>query len=181
MARNSLETFALGVASEWGPLSSELVDACRKRLEELLQAAATEEWLDGLLRDAPLHRELWRDPACGFMLLAHTEPEGIYRPPHDHGRGWVMYGIIRGISEMGTYSRVSQVDGQVKLVKRNSTLVRAGEVQVYLPGDIHDTRCISGPSLLLRFTERDLKKEGHEAHMVTRYVQKDSDWVPEAP
>ena len=51
-------------------------------------------------------------------------------------------------------------DGGAKLVKRNSTVVRPGQVQVYLPGDIHDTRCVTGPALLFRFTERDLNQGG---------------------
>ena len=66
------------------------------------------------------------------------------------------------------------------LVKRNSTIVRAGQVQVYLPGDIHDTRCLSGPALLFRFTERDLKKEDREDHRVTRYVEQNGGWTLKA-
>ena len=58
-----------------------------------------------------------------------------------------------------------------------STLVRAGEAQVYLPGDIHDTLCVSGPALLFRFTERDLKKEDKEEHRVIRYVERDGGWI----
>ncbi|MEY4576598.1 MAG: hypothetical protein RL701_1301, partial [Pseudomonadota bacterium] len=65
----------------------------------------------------------------------------------------------------------------VRLVKRDATPLRAGEARVYLPGDIHDTRCVSGPSLLFRFTERDLKKEDQEAHQVTRYVERDGVWT----
>ena len=39
---------------------------------------------------------------------------------------------------------------------------------VYLPGDIHDTRCVTGPALLFRFTERDLKREDKEERRVTQ-------------
>jgi hypothetical protein len=60
-------------------------------------------------------------------------------------------------------------------------LVKAGQVQVYLPGDIHDTLCLSGPALLFRFTERDLKKEDQAEHQVTRYVQRDGFWTVGAP
>jgi predicted metal-dependent enzyme (double-stranded beta helix superfamily) len=110
-------------------------------------------------------------------LLAHTEPAGLYRPPHDHGRSWVVYGVQQGISEMTTYARVTDADGTMSLVKRGSTLLHPGEVQVYLPGDIHDTRCVEGPALLYRFTERDLKKEDRQEHRVTRYVERDGGWV----
>ncbi len=177
MAKNSLEKFIEAVTPIWGPLSSEVVAGCRHHLEELLKAPATEAWLPALHREAPAYKEMYRDPTHGFMLLAHTEPAGLYRPPHDHGRGWVIYAIQQGEIEMGTYARIEDADGNVKLVKRNSTLVRPGQVQVYLPGDIHDTRCISGPALLFRFTERDLKKEDKEEHRVTRYVERGGVWT----
>ena len=173
MAKNSLEQFIEGVTQIWGPLTSEVVAGCRRHLEELVKVPSTEEWLAALHREAPAYNEMYRDPTQGFVLLAHTEPAGLYRPPHDHGRGWVIYAIQQGEIEMGTYARIEDLDGSVKLVKRNSTLVRPGQVQVYLPGDIHDTRCISGPALLFRFTERDLKKEDNEEHRVTRYVERD--------
>ena len=48
--------------------------------------------------------------------------------------------------------------------------------KVYLPGDIHDTRCMAGPALLYRFTERDLKKD-EDHHRITRYVERNGSWV----
>ena len=178
MAKNSLEKFTEGVSLIWGPLTSEVVAGCRQHLEELLKAPVTEAWLAALHREVPAYKELHRDPIRGFVLLAHTEPAGLYRPPHDHGRGWVIYAIQQGEIEMGTYARIEDPDGSVKLVKRDSTRVRPGQIQVYLPGDIHDTRCISGPALLFRFTERDLKKEDKVEHRVTRYVERDGVWIP---
>ena len=177
MARNALETSIEGIRSVWGPLSTDVVAGARRHLENLLKAPASEAWLAALHRQAPANQELARDPVHGFVLLAHTEPTGLYRPPHDHGRAWVIYAVQQGEIEMGTYARLEDPDGTVRLVKRGSTLVRAGEVQVYLPGDIHDTRCVSGPALLFRFTERDLKKEDGEAHRVTRYVARDGEWT----
>ena len=181
MAKNSLEKFIEGIRQIWGPLTSEVVAGCRQQLEELVKAPAMEEWLAALHREASTYNEMYRDPTQGFVLLAHTEHSGLYRPPHDHGRGWVIYAIQQGEIEMGTYARIENPDGSVKLVKRDSTLVRPGQVQVYLPGDIHDTRCISGPALLFRFTERDLKKEDNEEHRVTRYVERDGVWTLGAP
>lgn len=180
MAKNSLEKFIDGVRSVWGPLTSEVVAACRQRLEELVKTPVTEEWLVALHREALASKELYRDPASGFVLMAHTEYAGLYRPPHDHGREWVIYAIQKGAIEMGTYARIKEPDDSVKLVKRDSTLVGPGQVQVYLPGDIHDTRCVSGPALLFRFTERDLKKEDKEEDRVTRYVERDGGWTPGA-
>ncbi len=181
MTRNTLETSMEGIQSTWGPLTTEVIEGCRRHLESLLQAPDSEEWLAALHREAPAYRELYRDPTRGFVLLAHTEDAGLYRPPHDHGRGWVIYAVQQGEIEMGTYARVVGTGGEVQLVKRDSTLVRAGQVKVFLPGDIHDTRCITGPALLFRFTERDLKKEDKEEHRVTRYVQQDGVWTVGAP
>ena len=177
MKSNALETAITAIKSSWGALSTELIANSSRRLEELLKASPAEDWLAELHRDAPENRELYRDPADGFVLLAHTEQTGKYRPPHDHGRGWVIYAVQRGEMEMGTYARVESPDGSVKLVKRNSTIVRPGQVQVYLPGDIHDTRCVNGPALQFRFTERDLKKEEQEAHKITRYAERNGVWT----
>ena len=177
MARNQLQASMEAIRSLWGPLTSGLVDGCRRQLESLVKAPATEDWLAALHRDAPTNRELYRDPAHGFVLLAHAEHEGLYRPPHDHGRGWVVYAIQQGDIEMGTYARVEDPDGRVRLVKRGSTLLRPGKAQVYLPGDIHDTTCVRGPALLFRFTERDLKKEDQEEHRVTRFVERNGAWT----
>ncbi|MNJ05748.1 hypothetical protein D3C73_1672810 [compost metagenome] len=57
------------------------------------------------------------------------------------------------------------------------TRVRAGEAQLYLPGDIHDTRCLSDTALLFRFTERDLRTEDREHRRLIRYVERDGDWT----
>jgi hypothetical protein len=177
MARNTLDASMQGMRSFWGPLDSEVVAAAREQLERLAASPASEDWLARLHRETPASEELYRDPQHGFVLLAHTEQPGLYRPPHDHGRSWVVYAIQRGEIEMGTYARLEEPDGSVRLVKRGSTLVRPGEVQVYLPGDIHDTRCVKGPALLFRFTERDLRKEDQEERRLTRYVERDGRWT----
>jgi hypothetical protein len=181
MARNTFDTSIDGIRSVWGPLSTELIAGCRGHLQNLVQAHAAEEWLTTLRKEGPASKELHRDPDHGFVLLAHTEYAGLYRPPHDHGRSWVIYALQQGEIEMGTYARIEDDQGRTRLVKRNSTLVRPGQVQVYLPGDIHDTRCISGPALLFRFTERDLKKEDQVERRVTRFIERDGVWTVGAP
>lgn len=180
MSASSLQVFIDGVRSKWGPLTSALVADCRGLLLDLLEASPSEAWLAALHAEAPTNQELYRDPEHGFVLLAHTEQAGLYRPPHDHGRGWVIYAMQQGEIEMGTYARIEAPDGHARLVKRDSTLVRAGQVQVYLPGDIHDTRCMSRSALLFRFTERDLRIEDRRDHRVTRYGQQGGVWTPEA-
>lgn len=172
MKNNSLQRFTEGASAGWGPLTSELAASLRRQMEELLEAPATEHWLSALHEEAAESRELYRDPAHGFVLLGHVESPGLYRAPHDHGRGWVIYAVQRGETEIGTYVRVLDARGKMQLVQRDSTVVRPGQVKVYLPGDIHDTRCTAGPLLLYRFTSCDLKTEN-----VTRYAQRDGVWT----
>jgi len=177
MSRNSLQDFVEKVGAEWGPLTSDLVARCRAGLEDLLETPATEKWLKELQDDLPESRELHRNPVHGFMLLAHTESQGRFRAPHDHGRGWVIYAVQQGEMEVRTYVRICDPDGTVRLVQRKSCLVRPGQAKVYLPGDIHDTRCTAGPVLYYRFTDRDLKKEEREGHGMTRYVDRQGIWT----
>jgi hypothetical protein len=177
---NALESFADAVGSVWGSLTTELVLDVRRQLESLVRAPASESWLAALLRDMPAREELYIEPTAGFVLLAHAEHAGLYRPPHDHGRGWVIYAVLRGEVEMGTYARIEGRDGVSRLVKRDATLVRSGEIQVYLPGDIHDTLCVTGSALLLRFSDRDLQHEDRIEHRVTRYVLCDGAWTASA-
>jgi len=177
MASNTLEASIQGIKSVWGSLGDKVVAGCQRHLADLLRAPSTEDWLAALHSEAPANKELYRDPTQGFVLLAHSEYAGLYRPPHDHGRGWVIYAIQEGEIEMRTYARVVNPDGSIGLVLRDTTLMRPGQLQVYLPGDIHDTRCIKGPALLFRFTERDLKKEDKVEHRVTRYFERDGVWT----
>jgi hypothetical protein len=176
MNADALTTFIQRTRAVFGPLSSELVASVRAQLEQLAQAPSGEPWLRAQHAELPASKELYRDPTHGFLLLAHSEPAGLYRAPHDHGRGWVVYALQRGEMEIGTYARVLDANGAVRLVQRDATLLRAGEARAYLPGDIHDTRCLRGPSLLFRFTERDLKQEEREQRL-TRYVERDGLWT----
>jgi hypothetical protein len=181
MMTDTLEVAIARIRSDWGPLSTQVVWDSRGHLSDLLKTSPAEDWLAALHREEPASQELYRDPEHGFVLLAHNEVAGLYRPPHDHGRGWVIYALQRGEIEMRTFARIETPDGNVQLVLRDSTRVRPGQVQVYLPGDIHDTRCVSGPALLFRFTERDLKREDKVERRVTRYVERDGAWTVEAP
>lgn len=178
MPDDTLKTCMDEIRADWGPLSTELVDTCRRRLERLAAAPASEPWLADLLAEAPASYELHRDEDFGFVLQAHAEQQGLYRPPHDHGRSWVIYAVQSGEVEMRTYARVERGHGGVHLVRRDATVVCAGQALVYLPGDIHDTRCLSPSALLFRFTERDLKIEDKVEGRLTRYVERDGAWTP---
>jgi hypothetical protein len=175
--RDTLMEVARGLKAAWGPLTSELIAECSRQLEALLRASPSEPWLARLHGAAPANEELYRDPALGFVLLAHTEQAGLYRPPHDHGSSWVIYAVQSGEIEMGTYGRVEDALGQARLVKRGASVLRAGQVQAYLPGDIHDTCCLTPSALLYRFTERDLKAEDGRGRPVARYVERNGVWT----
>lgn len=180
MAQTSLETFVAAVRREWGPITSELVAACRRHLDDLTCVAVSEPWLARLLLEGPATRELHREAANGFMLLAHTEEKGLYRPPHDHGRAWVVYGVQSGELDVGTYVQVQDPRGR-RLVRRETTVLRRGEARAYLPGDIHDTLCLTESALLFRFTERDLRREEQVERMVTRFVDRGGEWFAPQP
>lgn len=176
MNADALTVFLTQTRAGYDPLTREGIAAVRAQLEALARAPECEPWLAALRRDAPPSAELARDATHGFVLLAHTEPPHLYRPPHDHGRSWVVYALQRGAMEVGTYARLEDADGQVRLVQRDVSVLRAGEARVYLPGDIHDTRCLDEASLLLRFTARDLKGDD-EARRITRYVDRGGVWT----
>lgn len=176
MKSNALETFVTDVRARWGALDTALAQSARAALATLASAPTDEPWLAALHAERPASHELYRDPEHGFVLLAHTEGEGLYRPPHDHGRGWVIYALQEGEIEIATYARIEDHRG-VSLVERERSALRAGEARLYLPGDVHDTRCTRGPALLLRFTERDLRREEQVERALTRYMQRDGRWT----
>jgi len=181
MTASALDTFTATVLSTWRPIDSALVATCRHALEELVRGDPSEDWLADLLAERPASRELCRDPAHGFMLLAHNENGGLYRPPHDHGRAWVVYGVQSGALEIRTYGKVAGPSGDIRLVLRDTSLLEPGEARAYLPGDIHDTRCLTDSALLFRFTERDLRREDQVERRLTRFVERDGQWTVPQP
>lgn len=158
MAQTSLETFVAAVRREWGPITSELVAACRRHLDDLTCVAVSEPWLARLLLEGPATRELHREAANGFMLLAHTEEKGLYRPPHDHGRAWVVYGVQSGELDVGTYVQVQdprgaspRAEGNHSSASRRSTRIPPWRYSRYAlpnrigpPLPIHRTRPPAG-------------------------------------
>ncbi len=174
MTGTALDRFVAAVRGDWEPITSELVAQCRAHLDALTAADASEEWLANLLAERPATRELHREPDS-FMLLAHAEQLGLYRPPHDHGRAWVVYAVQSGALEIGGYVRVPDAGGD-RLVRRDAIILRPGEARAYLPGDIHDTRCLTENALVFRFTERDLRHEDQVERKLTRFVERDRAW-----
>ena len=177
MNQDALDQFSSTVSRHWGEISSELVSTCREALAELTKADEKEPWLASLRAEKPASRELYRDPHHGFVLLAHTENDGLYRAPHDHGRAWVVYAVQSGALEVRTYAKVTDSTGRVRLVLRDETVLQPGDARAYLPGDIHDTRCLSSTALLFRFTERDLRHEDQVERTMTRFIDEGGVWT----
>jgi predicted metal-dependent enzyme (double-stranded beta helix superfamily) len=173
----SLDQFISCVLTAWPDGAERAAEATRSALAELTGADASEPWLAELLAERPASRELHRDPAYGFMLLAHSENAGLYRPPHDHGRAWVVYAVQSGDLEIGTYRRIELADGEVGIAEQDRSMLRPGEARVYRVGDIHDTRCVSENAILFRFTERDLRREDLVEGKVTRFAMRDGRWT----
>ena len=109
--------------------------------------------------------ELYRDKELGFVLTAYSEINETYRVPHNHGNGWVIYSVITGSMEMGNYFNWEKVSGQSQLILKDRIILNSGDVQIYYPNDIHDTKCLSQNALILRLTSCDLKVEEEEGRM----------------
>lgn len=166
MQNTALENFIAQVKTAWSGLNTETVGSVRQLLINLTKAAADEAWLQQILQQKPAAQELYRDAEHGFILLAHTEEKGTYRQPHNHGAGWVFYAVLSGEMAMNTYQQVTKVNGETHLVSRGTDVMQAGQCRVFLPGDIHDTKCLSEGFVQLRLTSTDFQKEMQEGRLV---------------
>lgn len=110
--------------------------------------------------------ELYRDTEIGFVLTAYSEVRDTYRIPHNHGRGWVIYAVAQGAVQMGDYFKWEQSEVKSRLIFKEKSILRDGEVKIYFPGEIHDTRCLSEKAIILRLTSCDLKVEEKEGRML---------------
>lgn len=166
MQTNSLHTFIDNVKQNWHGLDSASILACQTSLKILTSASMQEPWLKQLHTQQHDTVELYRDSQKGFLLLAHVEHKGQYRVPHNHGAGWVFYTVQYGEMEMATYQSITSPTGKTSLVTRGKTKLLAGQCNTYLPGDIHDTRCLSDYVLMFRLTSSDFKIEKKEGRLI---------------
>ena len=166
MVQQSLEKFIEKTRKTWGPLTSEVVAGFKNALEELARDPQTTAWLPDALNECSGNTELYQDADHGFILTAYTESSGQYRLPHDHGSGWVVYAVQQGTLEMSTFARIVDQTGRLRLVNRERYQMTPGDCKVFLPLDIHNTRCISQTATILRLTSCDLKKEEREGRMI---------------
>ncbi|MBU6953118.1 hypothetical protein [Hahella sp. HN01] len=169
MQPTALDHFIESAREGWDGLTTSNVIRLRRLLQDLAKTSAEEPWLAQIHADRPDMVELYTDLEHGFRLLAHTEPRGLYRAPHDHGFGWVLYALQHGALEMSTYQSITDKRGGTRLVSRGCDTLNPGDCRVFLPGDIHDTKCVSDYIVQFRLTSSDFKLEKKEGRMI-QYV-----------
>lgn len=165
MISKSLIDFKEAVSSIWGPLNSELTFKCKLLMKDLINNCKDEDWVKVLIDQKDPNKELLRSEDHGFILMSHLETVGDISPPHDHGKGWVIYATLTGRVEMGHFNLIQTLDNRELLVQKDQFVLEAGECNVYLPGDIHDTRSIVADTLMLRLTSCDFNKEVEEGRL----------------
>lgn len=128
----------------------------RRAMEKLFAATPPDrDWARALLEERPRAKELYRDPERGFIQMGHFHTAGHATPPHDHGPGWVVYGVYQGELEISTYQPVQ--DDPDRLTLKAADRLGPGQARVYLPGTIHATRTRSSDgAVVFRFLSLDL-------------------------
>ena len=159
MKKKIIEQFETNISEIWHLNAAEKILKASIYFQELLNDAELKSDIVSQFTNDKNSIELLRSVKDGFILTAYTEPEGQHRSPHNHGAGWVIYGIIDGKMEMCTY----EFNG--KLIFKESCSLEPKDFKVYLPAQIHDTRGIAIKSIILRLTSCDLKQEEHEGRM----------------
>ncbi|MGE3261653.1 MAG: hypothetical protein AB7K68_07750 [Bacteriovoracia bacterium] len=160
-----IKNAALEIQELWKNLRMESVNTIKAALKSLASDPEVREQLEEATRAPPVGVELFRAPKEGFILLAYSEKKGQYRIPHNHGDAWVVYAVVAGQVEMGNYFNATRLNGSDHLILKNRETLTAGDTRLYLPGEIHDTKCCSEDAVILRLTSLDLKEEERAGRM----------------
>lgn len=154
-----IETAISKIEANWKNLEMQSILNMKLVLQDLSLSQDLLAQLKTELKVSANGIELYRHNSQGFVLLAYSEAEGTYRIPHNHGDAWVIYAVAYGEVEMGNYFRMAQAHSEHRLILKNRERLIAGDTRLYLPGEIHDTKCISPNAVILRLTSNDLKEE----------------------
>lgn len=149
----------------WPNITSTSIQPIALEVGAMSRDPDIQKYLKDVTRVAPHAIELHRNPQYGFVLLAYAETKGTYRAPHNHGDAWVVYAVVSGDIEMKSYSHSPAEDGADRLHMQSRELLSPGDVRVYLKGEIHDTRSLSGSAVVLRLTSTDLREEEKAGRM----------------
>lgn len=121
-----------------------------RRMKNLL---AVPDWLEEKL-DLPAeggfgrvdfhHDQEYGHPDGGFLLMCSIQRPGQDNLPHDHGTSWVVYGVYKGAIEQTkwrwSYPETDRTSPEIKPLE--SWVQQPGDIAFFLPGEIHNTRCV---------------------------------------
>ena len=110
-------------------------------------------------------------PGSGFMLLAYRQgPQRLKTPsPHDHGTCWVVYGVASGSNEQTRYhwNFGEDPDRLPTLETGKANVQRPGDVDYFLPGEIHSTQgSTEEETIYVRVTSENLDKTWRHRYQV---------------
>lgn len=151
-----------GLRQVWagGRPVEERAAAAQTLMEQLLRETPPDEtWIAELWHDRARSRELYRDPDYGFIQMGHVQPVGSQPTPHDHGPGWVVYGVYRGETDISRFQRDNaQEDRNARLEVIETKTLTPGVAYAYLPGQIHSPHAKSAEgSVVMRLLSLDLE------------------------
>lgn len=160
---NKINHAIVKIESLWEDLDINSLREIKSSLQQLALTPEVQFNLGKVTEDSAKGVELHRNHR-GFIILAYAEDKGTYRVPHNHGDAWVVYVVVEGEVEMRNYFKFNGGSKDRLILKNREKLVQ-GEVRIYYPGEIHDTRCLSNRAVILRFTSRDLRDEERDGRM----------------
>ena len=104
-------------------------------------------------------------PNPGFWLMASVQKPEQDNLPHDHGNAWVVYGVYDGAIEQTKWRWFYPGEGvdRLQLKETGQFIQKAGAVSFFLPGEIHNTRNITGGRALV------VRLESQKLDRITRY------------
>ena len=100
-------------------------------------------------------------PLPGFWLMASVQEDGRDNLPHDHGNAWVVYGVYDGSIEQTKWRWFYPGEGvdRLQLKETGQFVQKAGSVAFFLPGEIHNTRNVTGGrALVVRLESQKLDR-----------------------
>lgn len=156
---NKIKAAITEIQRYWKNPTMDSVLGIQAAVSSLANDQEVQTQLKNQVDENPSGLELHRDVENGFILLAYTENQGLYRIPHDHGAAWVIYAVISGTMEMGSYFKFTLPNDEYSLILKKREELSTGNTSTYFPGEIHDTLCLSKKAVILRLTSLDLKSE----------------------
>jgi hypothetical protein len=78
-------------------------------------------------------------------------------------------------SKMACSMKIFQSDSNLKVIQKDRYIQEAGQCNVYLEGDIHDTTIHEDNTLMFRLTSCEFHKELSEGRLI-RYLNNSDKW-----